>query len=422
MAEQTPRLKLPYPDLTDTADGPAAFRALALALDSVGMYAQGSLEAMPLPASVPNGFFYFALDQGVLYNNTGTAFIPITSSAPVDGPANVASLRTLGGGAQQAASGTDPRLSDQRVPLDASVTKPKLDPSLVPSEGASGGAEALRALGLDAGKAAPGIHAAQHAPAHAGGADPIDYSHVHLVGTDAARQALDPSLVPFLLWYSTDIQVLWLSDGARWNQASSSTAIYLNLSQFPPANPFDGMRVFLDLEPSPWTGGRHAYIGHFRYNAGSDSAYKWEHVGAGPSIIATVNYVGQGYDTSAWHHLASVDSGWLTTFGTIQGPSIYVPRSGEYWVKMGGRGYVTHQNARGWLGLSGAGIDPTAFSLPIWLPYLYPNDTYREFKATLIGGQNLSLAYRIFDYLFISGAYYLYMGDRFLEIVPIRVS
>ena len=44
------------------------------------------------------------------------------AAANKDGVAGTASLRTLGTGAQQAAAGNDARLSDQRVPTDASVT------------------------------------------------------------------------------------------------------------------------------------------------------------------------------------------------------------------------------------------------------------------------------------------------------------
>jgi hypothetical protein len=43
-----------------------------------------------------------------------------------DAAANVGSRRTLGTGAQQAAAGNDPRLSDQRTPTDGSVTTAKL--------------------------------------------------------------------------------------------------------------------------------------------------------------------------------------------------------------------------------------------------------------------------------------------------------
>lgn len=49
---------------------------------------------------------------------------------------------------------TDPRLSDQRFPVDASVTAAKMHPALRPSAGA--GAEALRALGVTGSTAAAG--------------------------------------------------------------------------------------------------------------------------------------------------------------------------------------------------------------------------------------------------------------------------
>lgn len=48
------------------------------------------------------------------------------AAANKDGVAGTPSMRTLGTGAQQAAAGNDARLSDQRTPLDNSVTQPKL--------------------------------------------------------------------------------------------------------------------------------------------------------------------------------------------------------------------------------------------------------------------------------------------------------
>jgi hypothetical protein len=52
------------------------------------------------------------------------------ATANKDGVAGTASMRTLGTGAQQAASGTDARLSDTRTPTDGTVTVAKLSTGL----------------------------------------------------------------------------------------------------------------------------------------------------------------------------------------------------------------------------------------------------------------------------------------------------
>ena len=49
------------------------------------------------------------------------------AAIPSDGPAGTASLRTLGTGATQAAAGDDARLTDERTPVDDSVTVAKLN-------------------------------------------------------------------------------------------------------------------------------------------------------------------------------------------------------------------------------------------------------------------------------------------------------
>lgn len=53
----------------------------------------------------------------------------LTFSVAADGAANVATLRTLGTGAAQAAAGNDTRLSDTRTPTDGSVTNAKVSSS-----------------------------------------------------------------------------------------------------------------------------------------------------------------------------------------------------------------------------------------------------------------------------------------------------
>lgn len=71
-------------------------------------------------------------------------------------PDNVEAVRSLGTGAGQALSGADSRLSDQRIPTDGSVTAAKVAGSLKPSVAAATTDEALRALGTAANTAAAG--------------------------------------------------------------------------------------------------------------------------------------------------------------------------------------------------------------------------------------------------------------------------
>lgn len=59
------------------------------------------------------------------------------ASANKDGVAGTASLRTLGAGAQQATAGNDARLSDQRTPLNESVTEEKVSDTFLDKLGVS---------------------------------------------------------------------------------------------------------------------------------------------------------------------------------------------------------------------------------------------------------------------------------------------
>ncbi|MCW3040936.1 MAG: hypothetical protein JWM31_2841 [Solirubrobacterales bacterium] len=124
--------------------------------------AQGPTSSRPVStAGTPGitGRFYYhssGASAGNLDYDYGTGWITVNPTQTVDGPAGTGTLRTLGTGAQQAAAGNDARLSDQRTPLDDSVTAAKVNTTLKPSTGASSTTEALRALGTVAGTAAAG--------------------------------------------------------------------------------------------------------------------------------------------------------------------------------------------------------------------------------------------------------------------------
>lgn len=173
----TPRMGLPYPVSTDSPAGHSQIQSLAQMLDSnAAMFAHGTESVRP-SAGKPGRVFY-ATDLGHLFYDTGAAWVQVTQgAAQVDGPPTVGTLRTLGTGNQQAASGNDARFFDARTPLDNSVTAAKVHTSLKPSSGAGSATEALRALGTQAGRAAAGIHASQHAQ---GGADPLPANSVAL--------------------------------------------------------------------------------------------------------------------------------------------------------------------------------------------------------------------------------------------------
>jgi len=176
----TSRLLLPYPELTDIADVPADMHELALALDGAAIYSQGPLVSRPV--STPGspgiaGRFYRSTDEtpSVLYVDTGTGWISVGSIAAgsigtlqlADRSVTGIKIALLTILAENIAAGA---VTADKIP-DLAITAAKLAAALKPSQGASASDEALRALGAAAGKAAPGIHAAQHLP---GGADPID--------------------------------------------------------------------------------------------------------------------------------------------------------------------------------------------------------------------------------------------------------
>ena len=310
---QTARWGLRYPELTDNADGPLAFKNLASDLDNVAMDDQGTVATMPpSTAQTPGrkGRYWFATDQSILYRDNGSGWDPITSSAPVDGEATVPSLRTLGSGGHQACAGNDPRLSDQRIPLDQSVTKPKLDPHLVPSESAISTDEAIRALGLNAGNAAPGVHHTQHAPV---GGDPIDYSLVHLRGTAVQMASANPANSPYCFYIQTDTGDIYQSDGTQWIRiviGSLRAAQYLPIASFPPANPSDGLEVYIKIDQRT--------VWHVRYEAAEATQYKWKCIGRQEPMYA--NQSGAVPLPSSASPVAQV----------------VLPRAGEYRLEAGG--------------------------------------------------------------------------------------
>lgn len=132
-------------------------------VEALGLqYAQGTTTSRPV--STPGtpgitGRVYYhttGASAGNFDYDYGTGWVTVNPSFAVDGAVNVGTLRTLGTGPLQAAAGTDLRLSNERTPIDNSVTTLKVNSGLKPSEGAASTTESLRAIGNTPGKVAGG--------------------------------------------------------------------------------------------------------------------------------------------------------------------------------------------------------------------------------------------------------------------------
>jgi microcystin-dependent protein len=175
-----------------------------------------------------------------------------------------------------------------------------------------------------------------------------------------------------------------------------------------PASPGDGAEhILVDSVTNP------SYQWRFRYNAGSTSPYKWECSGGATPFVATVataeNHPGPN---GSWQNLAT------------QGPSIVLPRSGDYEVAVSVRMNKTQAIALS--GYAGPAIGDTAPSLAVtWQddytasgPMSTPSATYR--LTALTGGTTLKMRY--FSGTGSGSGPWMQFSNRWLLVRPIRCS
>lgn len=176
---------------------------------------------------------------------------------------------------------------------------------------------------------------------------------------------------------------------------------YVTPAQFAALTPADGDEVYLVADSSTGT------IWHFRYNAGSSSAYKWEFLG-GPALYSNITPQEQ-----------IGTSGSLVDLTTV-GPSITLPRGGNYYLSWGASSEgtvsrdVTIAPTKG--GTRVAGIDLLIYSR-ITSEMLLPGSMESPTNVTLSASDVVKLQYQSNA----TGANESFL-NRWLSIRPIRIS
>lgn len=318
----TSRLTLPYPQLSDNADVPEDLGALANAIDVAVVYGQGLLASRPASSGGSPGIqgrIYYATDNGHLYYDMGTGWVDIGPTVVGEdsitafelAPDSVTSVELRDSTTTDANRAvTTDHIRDSAVTNpklgSAAVTAAKVADSLKPSAGAGASTEALRALGTEAGKAAAGTHASQHAPA---GADPIDFTTVHLSGVRSSKPAASSANLG-LFYFETDWQAMWRSTGSAWVRVSHYPR-RCTVAQFAAiSDQVDGDEILLEVDAT------NGVYWRFCYRAASASAYKWEFLG-GPPFVSEVTTAGT-ISSASYNALSP------------SGPSLALPRAGDY--------------------------------------------------------------------------------------------
>lgn len=112
----------------------------------------------------------------------------------------------------------------------------------------------------------------------------------------------------------TRLSMIYIGPGFQAVRQRPVTMPYVTVAQFAALTPIDGDEVILIADAA------NGVMWHFRYNAGSASALKWEFIG-GPPMTAWV-------DTSESHAYAA-DQNQFVDLATV-GPQVLAPRGGDY--------------------------------------------------------------------------------------------
>jgi hypothetical protein len=151
-------------------------------------------------------------------------------------------------------------------------------------------------------------------------------------------------------------------------------------------------------------------VWHLRYNANSASVYKWEFVG-GPPLTSIINTDDSTTTSGSWLNLPSTN-----------GPSITIPRAGDYTASYGSEYYnsATNNAAVGQGVCVGDTSPPMAAGRWIYNTTPVAGTGYSSMMKSPITGLNASDVLKVRYYSGSAGA--AHWRSRWLDVIPARVS
>jgi hypothetical protein len=241
------------------------------------------------------------------------------------------------------------------------------------------------------------------------GTTPLDAAHMNALQQKVEKGAASgyPSLdsggkvpvaqLPAASLVPTVVNGQWLKGvggAAVWSAITTDA-----LSATPPGSPVDGQ-----LWALPLTGGG---VWLFRYNAGSASTYKWEFVG-GPPLVSAVSTTESVAGDGGWHA------------GPTDGPSVQVPRAGEYLPSASAMLSGTLTGTVVSLGIFIAG--GAAPADPLFTSAHIPAANYYIIMGIVAAGVLAPAASALIDVLYNGNAGTVGIQKRNLSVIPRRVS
>lgn len=154
--------------------------------------------------------------------------------------------------------------------------------------------------------------------------DAADVDVLYNQGTDAARQAAAHQASGGRVWFCTDTGFLWWDDGADWHeiQGPSLKIPVVALASWPPADPYDGQTVVLELPTTyNYLDPTHKLRWQLQYNAAEGV---WDYIG------------GQRLENQVLSQSASGSTTSYTDAGTLN-CAITIPVHGDYYCQVGAK-------------------------------------------------------------------------------------